>query len=181
MLCESHSMVWCNSTLLLWREEIQQGSKWTDYFLIGLYLSEHHVKWHSFIHFSDFLHTGKSSVKKSSSEWDGNNRKKKRKQHFFSHLVLKGNNIKRQMMVNWQDVFQYGFSTCKNTECGLSITSVMEVITPPPQFHWLEVYRVYPKLYWQAIETAPPDDAAHLKSNSFPPLSIWENTLWDKP
>lgn len=35
----------------------------------------------------------------------------------------------------------------------------------PPQFHWLVVYSVHPKLYWQAIETALLDDAAHLKSN----------------
>lgn len=35
----------------------------------------------------------------------------------------------------------------------------------PPQFHWLGVCSVYPKLYWQAIETTLLDDAAHLKSN----------------
>lgn len=34
------------------------------------------------------------------------------------------------MMINWQNVFQYGLRTCKNTECGLSITAFMEVIIP---------------------------------------------------
>lgn len=50
---------------------------------------------------------------------------------FFSFQSWKQNNVDRQMMLNWQNVFQYSFQTCKNTERGLSITSIMEVIMLP--------------------------------------------------
>lgn len=110
----------------------------------AVHVSVHHVKWvciHSFIP----LKWNKCEMVKEKFPSQSNIyllpqqiisvdiawRKKKEIDFFFHIWSWKENNIDRQMMINWQNVFQCGSPTCKNIECGLSITSFMEVIMFP--------------------------------------------------
>ena len=97
--------------------------------------------------------------------FNGYCQKKKKEIDIFSHLIQKGKHYRQT-------------DDDKLTECiSIRFLHMQEYCVwrvhyfrygshhVPPQFHWLGAYTVYPKLYWQAIETALPDDAAHLKSN----------------